>query len=648
MKLEASPENTVAVLVGIESYPSGDGWNVEGPATSALRMAEWLLEQGVPGKNIRLLLNQISYRSAQAESLREGLLALLAKHEIEVQAPTRTAIEAALTLEALPAISGAQGNLIVYFCGHGLGSPITGKRFAVAADATPVSFAAIDLDFQAKKLRLHGLKHRFAWQWIIQDACAQHTSSKVLPLAVSSELPHLQQWARQYCLYATRPGEFAATGPEHGAAFTHDLLALLGDCPHLQGLDLDGIFEAIEQRFQGSAQHPTLTRIDEFMSEVTLTEQSTSVRTPAGNALAEAIGGLPISAALLDAVYSDVMGDEARAPANIRDLFRSLESRAIMAGNGLRGIELFAIRLESFCMRHAKASATSRMDRKAYAGAAKVLASWIDAEVGKTNAPAVMRERRRLQELAAMAQRSPRIVLELAGAPGSCDARAWHFGESKLLDGCVIPLSSTRLEDQLAEALGRLAEKEWLFSEVVIELVLPLKQAIAYFEGVEVTVDAQSGVSYKLGGRQLLLVVRIAERWNSPVWIERWKSHWAMTADARKGRPNVCWLRSNTPHSEGWAWLGATDIANGDVVKALEAKLYEGMAFAIWCEGELGAALERSLTKHTYADILSLLQELSAFQEDGCRLTCLVDDADRVPPGAGRINNRLIQPSLRG
>jgi tetratricopeptide (TPR) repeat protein len=52
-----SPEETIALLVGVDKYSAGDHWSLDGPARDALRMATWLSSRGVPPGNVHLLVS---------------------------------------------------------------------------------------------------------------------------------------------------------------------------------------------------------------------------------------------------------------------------------------------------------------------------------------------------------------------------------------------------------------------------------------------------------------------------------------------------------------------------------------------------------------------------------------------------------------
>lgn len=649
MRLHAAANNTVAILVGIEDYSGKAEWALDGPATSTMRMAQWLIRQSVPPGNIRLLINYSKARSEESALRRDELRRFVNQHGIAVTEPTRANIEQALLPDSLPKMARYPGNLLVYFCGHGLASHRNERRYALTADATPDSYQAIDVDYQAGYWRLHSNPSRlFTSQWFIQDACGQATTAKRSPVFSSSDLPDTAAGTSQYCLYAARPGEFAKANSDKATEFTYELLSILNNL-ELAGLDLAELYTQIEDRFRGRPQHPTVHRRDEHLARATLSAITSQNHCTEGKELSRMLQQSAISFKLISTVYAEITGAESLPSSQVEDLFRSLEELILDDKSGLKPVELFAIRLESYCRRNAESVATGTDDRVAYAATFQALKQWVDAGPNASNALAVSAERKRLDTFALQSQQSPTIVLELGGASVPAEARAWRYYDGAIKDYCTIALGATTLEQQLSEALDKLLEKQWLFSETVIELVLPLNRVFQYFNDIQVVADVQAQVQYQLGHRQLLLVVRIAERWNNHVWFRRWQEYWNTTADWRNGKPTVAWLHHGAkPHNEGWIWLGANDIKNATLLAALRKALYEGLAFAAWCDDPQSKAVEEALTRHSYVDRLRLLQELGDLSGKGQRLTCLVDDPCRVPPGAGAINSPLIQPFMRG
>jgi hypothetical protein len=542
MKLHAAPDNTVAILVGIEDYSGKAEWALDGPATSAMWMAQWLIGQSVPPGNIRLLINYSKARSEESAARRDALRQFVDQHGIAVSAPTRANIEEALRPDSLPRIARYPGNLLVYFCGHGLASHRQERRYALTADAAPDSYQAIDVDYQAGYWRLHDNTSRlFTSQWFIQDACGQATTAKRNPVYSSSELPDTANGTSQYCLYAARPDEFAKANTDKATEFTYELLAILND-HKLTGLDLAALYSELEEQFRGHPQHPTVHRRDEHLARATLSPITSESHCHKGKELARMLQQSAISFKLIGTVYAEITGAESLPGSRVEDLFRSLEELILDNKSGLKPVELFAIRLESYCRRNAESVTTGTDDRAAYAATFQTLKQWIDAGPNASNALAVNAERKRLDSFALQSQQSPTIVLELGGASVPAEARAWRYYDGAIKDYCTIALGATILEQQLSEALDKLLEKQWLFSETVIELVLPLDRLFQYFNDIQVVADAQAQVHYQLGHRQLLLVVRIAERWNNHVWFTRWQEYWNATADWRNGKPTVAWL----------------------------------------------------------------------------------------------------------
>ena len=60
MSLQASPEHTHAVVVGIEKYETGKDWDLNGPAVDASRFVVWLRNSGVPAVNIHLFIEPLA------------------------------------------------------------------------------------------------------------------------------------------------------------------------------------------------------------------------------------------------------------------------------------------------------------------------------------------------------------------------------------------------------------------------------------------------------------------------------------------------------------------------------------------------------------------------------------------------------------
>lgn len=75
--------STRAIIVGIEEYAAGHGWELRGPRRDALRFAEWLRGRGMPRENMVLCLSprggaadDAPCRAATFEDIRDSFLTL--------------------------------------------------------------------------------------------------------------------------------------------------------------------------------------------------------------------------------------------------------------------------------------------------------------------------------------------------------------------------------------------------------------------------------------------------------------------------------------------------------------------------------------------------------------------------------------------
>ncbi len=119
MVVDLNPQQTYALVVGIEKYAAGQAWNLNGPAQDAGRFCGWLLDRQVPKENILL------FSSALEES------ALNQKtNGLEFHPPKRQNIYQTLINE----LPQKRGNLLfVFWGGHGIITP-EGKRCLFYAD----------------------------------------------------------------------------------------------------------------------------------------------------------------------------------------------------------------------------------------------------------------------------------------------------------------------------------------------------------------------------------------------------------------------------------------------------------------------------------------------------------------------------------
>jgi hypothetical protein len=82
---DTAPANSHAIVVGIERYEAGPSWNLDGPASDAIRFMEYLKRRGVPKKNVQAYLTPLPENAAIVNRADE----LAAK----VAAPTQAEID---------------------------------------------------------------------------------------------------------------------------------------------------------------------------------------------------------------------------------------------------------------------------------------------------------------------------------------------------------------------------------------------------------------------------------------------------------------------------------------------------------------------------------------------------------------------------
>jgi len=199
MSLAVTPANTCAVVVGIERYDVGDPWNLDGPASDAVRFVDWLCDKQVPGKNILVLLSPLEENRHLGEELTQrGISTQTASHDHIVDA----------LANRLPRLDGEL--LFLFWGGHGV---ITSdqKRRLFCANATAANQQVIDLDDLLALLRSKTCS-RFKQQIGIIDACANYFEemrSKVSLAESGFSRGELDRDVKQFVLYGAATGELA-------------------------------------------------------------------------------------------------------------------------------------------------------------------------------------------------------------------------------------------------------------------------------------------------------------------------------------------------------------------------------------------------------------------------------------------------------
>ncbi|WP_424094431.1 caspase family protein [Moorena producens] len=195
MSINAKPEKTYGLIVGIEKYQATN-WNVNGPVHDAIKFANWLLSQGVPTDNIRLCLSPLSENSE-----------LVNNFEITSTPATEQNLVDIITND----LSQQTGELLfMFWAGHGLITSERDRRL-ICADASKNNWQ--NLDFNSLLLLLGSDSYKIPHHICIVDACANYLlESNGRPTNLGGQqfpCGKPRKNSQQFVLLATKEGETA-------------------------------------------------------------------------------------------------------------------------------------------------------------------------------------------------------------------------------------------------------------------------------------------------------------------------------------------------------------------------------------------------------------------------------------------------------
>ncbi|MET9679215.1 effector-associated domain 2-containing protein [Streptomyces coeruleorubidus] len=228
-----NPARVHALIVGIERYDAGPGWDLPGPARDAVAFHRLLRAAGVPDDQLRLHLAplppyvpEVAHRPADHATLRRVLVRELPLAEGDV--------------------------LWVWWGGHGV-LDRAGHLRLFCADASTADKLGIDLDSALDRYAGDAVPAFGEQLWIV-DACETFEED----LAFREQLPpdalpvgRRNLAHRQTLLRAAGRGRVAANDPERGTGlFSEILLGLLTEqTPVLPAVpDPEGLFPAVRAR----------------------------------------------------------------------------------------------------------------------------------------------------------------------------------------------------------------------------------------------------------------------------------------------------------------------------------------------------------------------------------------------------------------
>lgn len=194
------PENTWALLIGIDDYPADPDWTLPNPATECLRLAEWLLDKKVPPGQIKLLVK------TQKPSLLPRLELLKGRG---VECDDAGLIQVENNLKTPPFFVGGRPSeeclLYFYWSGHGVTSD-DHYQYLLCSEAEVDFQRVFNLEDIRTKLR-GGDWARFGNQAFLVNACANRPFGKKEQLLPQKVPPNAAKGdkARQFAVCAASP-----------------------------------------------------------------------------------------------------------------------------------------------------------------------------------------------------------------------------------------------------------------------------------------------------------------------------------------------------------------------------------------------------------------------------------------------------------
>jgi len=213
---DISAANSYVVAIGIEQYDAGESWNLDGPASDAVRVVEYVRACGVPKEHVQACLSPLP----QNPEL------LPRAHELAatVATPTQATLDD-LIERWMPALQGDL--LLIFFAGHGI-LTVDDERRLYTADATPAIKRNVDVNSLLATLRTDRYPD-LTRQVIIVDACANYIPNPAEHLTHKTYTTGIGvAGVDQFALYAASPGEYAKNlNTEKTGLLTKELMAVL-------------------------------------------------------------------------------------------------------------------------------------------------------------------------------------------------------------------------------------------------------------------------------------------------------------------------------------------------------------------------------------------------------------------------------------
>ncbi|BDI17784.1 hypothetical protein ANSO36C_35860 [Nostoc cf. commune SO-36] len=248
-----SSDETYALVVGIEKYQQGDDSNLDGPASDAIKFAEWLLAKKVKKENIYLFISPSDNNQNLLENFKE-------KTKLTSQPANRENITNAIDRLLKEDVSGQL--LYVFWGGHGsITKSEDTKRLLWFSDTDYTNCKSLDFFSLLEALKNSPIRFGFSQQVYLLDTCASRLYNQDVHLPTINWIKKSSQSGSsssqsgnhaQFVLFASAEYEVAENHAGSGVfsqAVMEELNKLPADCllPEMMALT-----QAVEEKLKAA------------------------------------------------------------------------------------------------------------------------------------------------------------------------------------------------------------------------------------------------------------------------------------------------------------------------------------------------------------------------------------------------------------
>ena len=243
---DINPEETYALVVGIEKYQAGSDWNLNGPAKDAINFADFLVNRKIKPENIHLFVSPLNQNSD-----------LLQKTSLPVKPANRENISDIINYLLDKNIAGQL--LYVFWGGHGIITKSREtKRRLLFSDSDNKNYRNLDFNSLQEALKNSGENSGFARQVYLIDACANSLYTEHFEITRSEQAGERfssnghDKKNEQFVLFASPEYEIATNENEAGTgSFSKAVLKELKELPEDRLLlDMEDLTKKVQEKLQ--------------------------------------------------------------------------------------------------------------------------------------------------------------------------------------------------------------------------------------------------------------------------------------------------------------------------------------------------------------------------------------------------------------